>query len=170
MSHHGDLLVQARQLAEVDPKRPKQVNLRRAVSAAYYALFHQLSYDATRQIVGTGSERRPVRLTLRRAFAHTTAVEVAKEFAQKRAPKKMVPALDGVVVLQELADVCAAFVELYGARHDADYDLSRDFTRSEALDLIELVEEAFKTWEGVRKTPAARVCLLSMLVLRSMRG
>jgi uncharacterized protein (UPF0332 family) len=40
---HDDLLAQAEHLARVDKKKPKQANLRRAVSAAYYALFHPVA-------------------------------------------------------------------------------------------------------------------------------
>ncbi len=43
MSLHADLLDPAEQLAQLDPRRPKQANLRRAVSSAYYALFHLLA-------------------------------------------------------------------------------------------------------------------------------
>jgi len=42
MSLHADLLDQAEQLAQLDPRRPKQANLRRSVSSAYYALFHSI--------------------------------------------------------------------------------------------------------------------------------
>ena len=38
MSLHQDLLAQARHLLRKEPRRPKQASLRRAVSAAYYAL------------------------------------------------------------------------------------------------------------------------------------
>ena len=47
MSLHGDLLEQAVHLAQVDTRRPKQANLRRAVSSAYYALFHLLAAEAS---------------------------------------------------------------------------------------------------------------------------
>ncbi len=43
MSLHADLLDQAEQLAHLDPRRRKQANLRRAISSAYYALFHLLA-------------------------------------------------------------------------------------------------------------------------------
>jgi hypothetical protein len=36
---YKDLLEQAVRLAKLDAKRPKQANLRRAISSAYYALF-----------------------------------------------------------------------------------------------------------------------------------
>src|ERR1700684_3228614 len=44
---HNDLLEQAEHLARREPKRPRQASLRRAVSAAYYALFHFLISEAT---------------------------------------------------------------------------------------------------------------------------
>lgn len=51
-----DFLSQARMLAHREPRRPKQASLRRAASAAYYALFHLLVDAASRQLAsGTGS-------------------------------------------------------------------------------------------------------------------
>ena len=47
MSLHADLLDQAEQLAQLDPRRPKQANLRRAISSAYFVTLHR---PATRQI------------------------------------------------------------------------------------------------------------------------
>ena len=64
-----DLLAQARLLAEKEPRRPKQASLRRAVSAAYYALFHLLVDEASRRLVG-GSNRTALRSSLARAFDH----------------------------------------------------------------------------------------------------
>src|SRR5579871_634688 len=48
MALAGDLLEQAYHLAKREPKRPKQASLRRAISSAYYALFHLLISEATR--------------------------------------------------------------------------------------------------------------------------
>ena len=36
MSLHADLLKEAEQLAQRNPRRPKQANLRRAVSSAFF--------------------------------------------------------------------------------------------------------------------------------------
>lgn len=46
---HWDLLQQARQLATLDLKKPKQANLRRAVSSTYYAIFHFLVRESVSQ-------------------------------------------------------------------------------------------------------------------------
>src|SRR5579863_4007092 len=48
MPFADDLLEQARHLANREPKRPRQASLRRAVSAAYYALFHLLTTETAK--------------------------------------------------------------------------------------------------------------------------
>lgn len=53
---HGQLLSQARRLARLDPTRPRQGNVRRAVSTAYYGLFRFLIDGACRSIVGTAHD------------------------------------------------------------------------------------------------------------------
>lgn len=53
-----DLLQQAVGLAKVDARRPKQANLRRAISAAYYALFHSVLANSELSITGAHSWRR----------------------------------------------------------------------------------------------------------------
>lgn len=67
MSLHRDLLNQARQLATHEPRRPRQASLRRAVSAAYYALFHLLVDAASREIVA-GQGRDVLRQQVGRAL------------------------------------------------------------------------------------------------------
>ena len=55
---YKDLLEQALRLAKLDAKKPKQANLRRAISSAYYALFHMLVNEACRVQVGRSTTRR----------------------------------------------------------------------------------------------------------------
>ena len=50
---HEDLFSQAEKLAKLDVKKPKQANLRRAVSSAYYAVFHYLVHEACSVQIGT---------------------------------------------------------------------------------------------------------------------
>jgi hypothetical protein len=47
VSLQADLLNQGDHLARLDPRRPRQANLRRAISSAYYALFHLLTSAAS---------------------------------------------------------------------------------------------------------------------------
>jgi len=59
-------------------------------------------------------------------------------------------------------------MNLQEARHEADYDVSRTFTRSEAIDLVELAEQAFVDWQTVRRSVAADVFLAALLAKRGM--
>lgn len=61
-----DLLDLADHLSRKEPRKPKQASLRRAVSTAYYALFHLLIEDATKHWSGHGNSR----AGLARAFEH----------------------------------------------------------------------------------------------------
>jgi len=47
-----DLMETARGLAELSPRRASQANLRRAVSTAYYAMFHCLAACAANALIG----------------------------------------------------------------------------------------------------------------------
>ncbi|HET6386018.1 MAG TPA: hypothetical protein VFJ58_21715 [Armatimonadota bacterium] len=78
---HDELLEQARRLANMDRRRPKQANLRRAVSAAYYALFHFLVDQSCRAMIGTQHPKAPYRQVLGRAFNHATMKKACKSFS-----------------------------------------------------------------------------------------
>lgn len=169
MSLQRDLLKQARQLAQREPKKPKQASLRRAVSAAYYALFHLYVDEATRMMVGTTERRKALRLTARRAFVHSHMADAARGFASTVSPK-IARGLNGTVIQPELRSVAEAFVELQQARHEADYDPFRSFTRSETLDLVEQAEQAFEDWAAVKGTIQADTFLVSLLLLKALRN
>lgn len=167
MSFHSDLLAQARLLLRREPRRPRQASLRRAVSAAYYALFHLLVYDATRMLV-SGTSLDDLRTLVARAFAHVEMSEACRAFAATRLP----PAVDAtlpVPVPEDLRTVARAFVDLQEARHEADYDLAQRFSRNEAAVLVAQAEQAFEAWQRIRGAPAGKVFLASLLLWRKWR-
>jgi len=65
MAFGDDLLEQAQHLANRERKEPRQASLRRAVSTAYYALFHLLISEAT-----LNWKRAEYRDALARVFEH----------------------------------------------------------------------------------------------------
>lgn len=163
-----DLLRQASQLATREPKRPKQSSLRRAISAAYYALFHLLVDHGTRRLVR--GDRSALRGCLARAFKHQDMKVVCKSFASQSFSPKIKPALDGLTVPGELRDIAEVFVDLQQARHEADYDRLRRFNRTETLELIERVRKAFDDWQNVKEEPAIDVFLVALLCQKSMQS
>src|SRR3990172_1737151 len=81
-----DLLAQAKMLARHEPRRPKDANLRRSISASYYALFHFLIEECTRLTIGTTHNRVRLRQFAGRAFVHGKMKAVCEEFL-KTAPR-----------------------------------------------------------------------------------
>ena len=169
MSLQDDLRKQARQLAIREPKRPRQASLRRAISTVYYGLFHLLVADSSRFLLA-GQNRQHLRETLARAFAHADMKKVAQQFATNRVQGKIAPALASNPIPVELQDVAQAFIDLQQARHEADYDVSRRFTRSETLDLIDRVDQAFIDWSQIRRNPAAEAFMFSLLVSSRLKA
>ncbi|MDE2479328.1 MAG: hypothetical protein KGM87_10580 [Betaproteobacteria bacterium] len=89
MSLAKDLLTQAQQLATLDKGRPKQANLRRAVSSAYYALFHLLVAEGAAAV---GARLNAAgRARVRRAFAHAEMKEVCRAYAKATSVVSMKP-------------------------------------------------------------------------------
>jgi uncharacterized protein (UPF0332 family) len=155
MTLHAHLLAQARSLATREPRRPKQATLRRAISSAYYALFHLLVSEASRRF----AQEDELWQRLNRVYSHSKMNAVSKEFANGSWPKAFNPVKGKFPIPQELKDVAQAFVDLQQARQNADYDLTKRFSRDDALDLVEQAEQAFRDWALVRQTDLARIYL-----------
>ena len=159
MSLHHDLIEQSEHLAEREPTKPRQASLRRAISTAYYALFHMLINDGALKLVPSS----PVWLRdqAQRAFTHGEMRSACEAFSRssKTYSHLLVPPLES-----ELQSVAAAFVELQQLRHAADYELSQTFDRVNVLEAIELAKTAMADWNKVRNTPNSNVFLAALLL------
>jgi hypothetical protein len=161
-----DLLEQARFLSQRESGKPRQASLRRAVSAAYYALFHMLAEDAASQ--ASPPAPTALRLRVQRSFQHATMKEAAKAFitAAKPARNWKAPApLDQLLAgspSPALESVAAAFIKLQDERHKADYDLTFQFDRSNVQALVREADEAFRNWAAIRGSDESRVFLAAL--------
>lgn len=155
-----DLLDQARHLATRDSTKPRQANLRRAISTAYYALFHLLVADAVQRL----SPKTPPALAPRiaRAFAHSEMKQVCRSIIAGN-PSEILQELQPTGFSSGLRFVAKWFVVLQQARHRADYDPSATFDRTEALELLRRVEDSFVAWRTVRAHDEANVFLAAFL-------
>jgi hypothetical protein len=159
----ADLLAQARHLATKDVGTPEQASLRRAVSTAYYALFHLLVSEASALLASGDSKLQHL---VARAFEHGDMHKACSTFASGGVLPALVDAHYGSVTLPpELKAVAQAFVDLQGARHDADYATHRGWTRTEALTEVERAEKAFESWGVLSPTGTGRSA-----VARSLAG
>jgi uncharacterized protein (UPF0332 family) len=161
MPFPNDLLEQARHLANREPKRPKQASLRRAVSPAYYAIFHLLSTETAK------NWKRPAeRFTVARMLDHTPMVkvctakrdELSAYFKTRPAPGR------DLDVLKHLHAITNTFVDMLQHRHTADYNGAIKWSRTDVLEKIESVEAAFRSWREIRDEHDAQNFLVTLLL------
>ena len=106
-----------------------------AISSAYYALFHALSYRAATALIGEADATRTERAWLQtyRSFAHTTVKAACVRATNQKAALGF-PA--------ELSEFIGYFPTAQELRHRADYDPSYDPERLVALSHVETVGRA----------------------------
>jgi len=157
-----DLLEQAVHLANREPRRPKQASLRRAISTAYYALFHLLIHEATRNW-----KKAPQRALLARAFEHgrmKSACDKKRSELDAFIRSSPRPPAAELAKANHLHTVVSAFIQAQQQRHTADYDNSKQWTRTEVLSQIAIVNSAFQSWRIIRHDAIAQDCLVYLLV------
>lgn len=160
MSLPHDLLEQAQHLAGRERGKPRQASLRRAVSVAYYSLFHLLLGEAAQQAIPGAI--RTLRPLSSRAINHGDLKKVALWFA----PGGNLPApLAGSIFISPdmhlFADACLRLQQL---RHEADYDVTVRLTRSQAQQHVRRAQQAFAAWGRIRATDEAKAFLALLLV------
>ena len=161
MPFPNDLLEQAYHLANREPKRPKQASLRRAVSTAYYALFHLLSTETSK------NWRRPAeRSTVARMFEHGAMARVCTTKRDELTAyfKTRPTASHELKVLRDIQLIASTFVLMRQHRETADYDSSTRWTRTDALEKIQSVDAAFKSWNAIRDEHEAQNFLVTLLL------
>lgn len=163
MSLPDDLLAVARELMALDPTKPRQACLKRAISTAYYALFDLLIEDFARLFVRNedGLIGR-----IARTVNHKPIREVSTIFANPSIilPKSLQPTNGRFDVPADLQLVAQTVRDLQEQRETADYDHSRKYSRDEVRILVDQVETAFEAWGRVRQTDAARLYLACFLL------
>lgn len=158
MSFAVDLLEQAHHLIGKDGTEAKEASLRRAVSTAYYALFHLLIDEA---VCNWAIVRH--RGKLARTFDHGSMKRICEDqiriFHSTGRPESLVG----------LKEIARTFVELQGARHIADYDNSYTWTRADAQVWIDNTQLAFDNWRAIRTQDEAQDFLLSLFLPKQPR-
>jgi uncharacterized protein (UPF0332 family) len=152
-----DLLTQADHLAAYEGLNPSQASLRRAVSTAYYALFHLLVEAAALRWSGSPEAQ----TGMQRGFQHGAMKSVSKQFTNEswldwHGIRQSVPLA--------IRQVASAFVDLQQDRHTADYDNHEPWTAMDVREILETARSAFRQWQSISTDPMAGNYLLAMLV------
>ena len=166
---HTQLLKQARHLATRERRRPSQASLRRSVSASYYALFHRLVDEATRMMISRGN-RRGLRECFSRAFHHADMQKLCKSLGGSTPNARLRPAFDPLPLDPRLVSLAKSFTDLQDARHQADYNIYRSYTRQEALHFHQLSATALDDWNAIRRTPQGDAFLAALLINQRIQG
>ena len=143
-----DLLEDALHLAARGDAENRDSCRRRAISTAYYAVFHLLVEDFVSNWPFPDQRAR-----LGRMFDHRRMREAGFAPLDKKNP---------TLVETAILDVKKAFEQLQADRHRADYDLGWNIVGTDAARAIKVAEDAFVKWRSIRSEDAARHYLLSM--------
>ena len=133
MTSH-DLIETARGLTELSPRRPRQSNLRRALSTAYYAVFHGLAASVADALMGRG--RNDAWHQAYRALEHGNTRRACQD---SQALRDFPP---------EVQNFAKTFVALQRTRHRADYALDVQYAKSGVLSEINEAEMAIAQLEA----------------------
>jgi len=150
MAFADDLLKDAYHLAARGGKNPKQSSLRRAVSTAYYALFHLLIADFV-----INWRTRDQRARLGRMFDHRKMSQAVLRVQGTR-----------LTAVEDLKKVIDAFGQLQEDRHTADYNVGRIWSRTDVINTLAIADEAFKAWRTVHRDTMAQDHLMTMFGAR----
>ena len=153
----SNLIATAHALADTGRRgRPRQTDLRRAVSTAYYALFHCLAASCADLLVGgSGADRsEPAWEQTYRALEHG----IVRRRCQAATIREFPPGI------QHFANV---FLDLQRKRHQADYASAGDFPKRIVLQNISDAADAIARFQ---QTPAKDRRAFAVYLLLNLRN
>ena len=139
--------------------RPRQAELRRAVSAAYYALFHTLAGTCANLLVGGRSSTR-TKYAWRQMYRAPDHGQVKRRFVERR-PKRVLARFP-----QEVQDFADQFVRMQRLRHLADYDPFERFSRYAVSQYIDETKAAIAEFEQVHRNDRRAFAVFVLFDLR----
>jgi uncharacterized protein (UPF0332 family) len=162
MTYAEELLALASRLAKTRTATVQQASFRRAISTAYYALFHLLVAEATRNWIQEAD--RPL---LGRLFSHgkmkAACSTIPGAVPKNEKDKKPHPPFETRTQSDHWVVVAGTFIEAQSQRERADYDLSAKVSKTDAEAQVDRVEDAFRSWNAIRGAPEAQRFLLELL-------
>lgn len=152
---HSDYLRAARYLADANSRRPRQVDLRRAVSSTYYAMFHCLARNCADLLARTSSGRNADAWRQSyRALQHGTARSRCQDLGAMRS------------FTSDIRNFGRLFVEMQQKRHSADYDPDARFKKSDVVADIDRIEDAITRFAAVPPSDRRAFAIYVLLARR----
>ncbi len=141
------------------PSDTQQIDFRRAVSAAYYAVFHLLTMTAA-ESWAVGRERHRFARLFEHGKLRTASLELPRRLKERLGDSA---SPDDRKTADILAAIAKDFVALQQDRNSADYDNSRVWSYTEVENVILRARDLYLGWITVSKTPLAESYLLDLL-------
>jgi uncharacterized protein (UPF0332 family) len=179
----ADLLDHAGRLCGLDPAVQSNADRRRAISAAYYALFHTLAEEAAALFASDPALTPAIRANLaskvRRMVSHTEVRDHAETFRRTREEdpspsrppqynlKKFLKDLlaePNPTVPEALEKFARTFVRLQTERELADYERDYEVSPVEASKHVQDAADALDQWSRTRTEPIAQAFIASLLL------
>ena len=144
------LLLAGQLPARTPPGRPRQADLKRAISNAYYAMFHALCHSNATALWGNpgGTPGAPGWSRIYRSLEHNQARQRMNQITGSS---------------PQLRNFASTFQALQNHRHQADYDPNSRYLRSGVLNLIgqadASIQDLLSTSQDERRTLAVATIL-----------
>ena len=156
MPYSTDLIATARDLVGSGRGRPRQTNLRRAVSTAYYALFHCLAACCADTLVGGSGANRDADAWRQayRALQHRQARQRSESATHRSFPS-------------EVARFATLFADMQDRRHAADYDPYTRFSKASVVQSIDATDDAITEFLKAPAKDRRAFAVYALLPLRA---
>jgi hypothetical protein len=146
------LLIVAENLCRKTGRRPREAFMRRAVSTAYYAVFHALARMCADELIGGSKAKGQAWSRVYRALDHRTA-------------KQTLLSGDAALISPAITEIGRIFANLQEKRHEADYDPAFfEFFFDETRAQVEIARQAVKDLAGLE--PGKRQALATLLLFK----
>jgi len=156
MTLSEDLIITARQLAHLHERRPRQSDLRRSISTAYYDTFHGLAEVAASRLIGTSNSAQQT-LAWARVYRALNHQAIKKACGLKEAQKYS----QGLEVFSDL------FPGLQEFRHQADYAPHARYKHGEVLSAVNDAERALTGLQSASREEQLDFITLALGMTRS---
>ena len=139
---------------------PRQVDMRRVISACYYAVFHFVVREVADQYIGRAQRGPPLHVLAYRSVDHRKLASLCADVreAKGRAAKYW----PGHGFSKQVRDFAGSALELREKRNSADYDPSLKFRMADAAAVIATAQNAIERFASA--DPEERRAFLALLV------
>ena len=150
------LFEQAEKLISPQLGRPRQVDIRRAISTAYYAIFHAIITAAADQFIGITNRDESRYGLAYRSVDHGWLRKLCEEVQKSTLSTKFRRYAPATGFGANIAALAAAAEELQEKRHSADYDVMIRMNRSDAVLAISTARAALGRFDNAGQPERAR--------------